>query len=179
MTRSLWVLAVIGSAATLAWSGRSALQARDSARQELGRLAIVQGQAEQIRQLQSAAPAWTDAGKPAAGLTARVGAVLQAAGLPTAALSSLSPEAESLTGSDQVRVHHRRATLTLGGVTLPQTGAFLDAWRQLEPAWTVASVDLGPESNRGNAPAAAGGDLPLRAVIALEAVYVEESGGDR
>jgi hypothetical protein len=76
----------------------------------------------------------------------------------------------------------QRATFTLVPITLPQLGAFLDAWRQREPYWTVASIDVGPEpirQNENGGAAAAGRDLPLRAVLTLEAIYLDEPKGDR
>lgn len=108
------------------------------------------------------------------GLTPRVTSALERAGLPASSLASLSPEAESqLAGQTGLRVSRRRATLTLSGVTLPQVGRFLDAWRSTEPAWTPASIDLSPVG--GKAPEA-GGDLPLRAVIAIEITAVGHDG---
>jgi hypothetical protein len=67
--------------------------------------------------------------------------------------------------------------VTLSGVTLPQVGGFLSSWRELEPDWTVANVELSQDISRR--PPAGGGDLPLRATVALEALYVEEGGGVR
>jgi hypothetical protein len=68
--------------------------------------------------------------------------------------------------------------VTLAGVTLPQLGGFLKEWRQREPAWTVSGIDLAPQApgKKGEA-SSAGGDLPLRAVIGIETMFVEQGGG--
>jgi hypothetical protein len=83
-------------------------------------------------------------------------------------MSSLSPETAVADGAGGGRQH---ATLALTSVTLPQVGAFLQAWRAAEPAWIVSSVDLTPLNTPAPIP---GSDLPLRCVIGLEAVYSEE-----
>lgn len=111
------------------------------------------------------------------GLTPRVTAALERAGLPVGALGSLSPEAESQVASQAgIHVSRRRATLTLTGVTLPGVGRFLDAWRAAEPAWTPTSIDISPAG--GQAPEA-GGDLSLRAVIVIESLAVRPTGAQR
>lgn len=108
------------------------------------------------------------------GLASRVATAIQRAGLPASALSSLSPEAESpIANHHGLRIARHRATLTLAGVTLPQVGAFLDAWRTNEPAWTPVSIDITPAS--GKAPEA-GGDRPLRVVISVESVVAQHEG---
>ncbi|MFN7021599.1 MAG: hypothetical protein ACK4WH_09765 [Phycisphaerales bacterium] len=111
------------------------------------------------------------------GLTPRITAALERAGLPVGALASLSPEAESQVVSQAgVRVSRRRATLTLAGVTLPAVGRFLDAWRAAEPGWTPMSIDVSPAG--GQAPEA-GGDLPLRAVVVIESITARPTGDQR
>ncbi len=147
------VLAVSGYRASGALSRRN--QARES-------LAMLRVQATELKQLRSSAQESKLPLKPEGGLAGRVSQALSRAGLSSSAMQSLSPESES---SDQ-GVLRQRATLTLSGVTLPQLGKFLDAWRSSEPTWTMSSLDVGP-SGVGTP----GADLPLRSVISLEALY--------
>jgi hypothetical protein len=71
-----------------------------------------------------------------------------------------------------------RAVLTLAPLTLPQLGGFLAAWHSREPQWTVSSIELSPQpGNQAQSAAAPGGDLPLRAVLGLETLFVDQGGG--
>lgn len=177
MTRPIlymWVGAAAALGIALGTIGPGATRARHDAERAAASLRDAVRHAELIVSLRTRA---TDA--PAddpsrGGLTPRVTAALQQAGLPAGALAGLSPEAEAVI-ADQggVRVARRRATLTLSGVTLPQVGKFLDAWRSAEPVWTPVSIDLSPI---GGKPPEAGGDLPLRAVIAIESTAVRQDG---
>jgi type II secretory pathway component PulM len=169
----LGVVLLIGCATALAWSARLALTARAEANRAEFALRRVEGQARELVTLRAKVPA---PHAPGAGLAARVSATLARCGLPAAALASLSPG--SVIGQRQ------QATLTLGAVTLPQVGSFLDAWRAAEPEWAVASIDLSPVQSGAATP---GADLPLRAVIGIEAAqaepekaaFVNSAGGDR
>ncbi len=170
--------AVLGlSASALLASGRAAWVARNTARVARLHLAAVTEHASELVRLRAGAP---PEHKPGSGLASRVSAALARCGLPPSALSSLSPE--SAVGEGPSR--RQRAVLALGGVTLPQLGSFLNAWRSAEPDWVVSSIELSPQMG---APVTPGADLPLRAVIGIEAVYVErvavswatQPGGER
>ena len=167
----------------------SLVKARNAAAEAdraLARLAVVHQQVDVIEQLRAKTPAWAQRGRPSlgqGGLATAVNDVLAAAGVPASTLSSLSPAAESFVGiaggsgeDSAMTAFRRRAVLTLAPVTLPQTGAVLQAWREAHPDWTIASVDLSPEPTGRNAPAPApGSDLLLRAVIGIETLYVDSS----
>lgn len=173
----LWVFVAGGSAAAMGLSARAALAARERAGAELRELRQAREHVAEIEALRAAAPVWASKEPPASGLAPRVSAALAAAGLPASALAGLSPEAELDVGGGgggEWRARRRRATLTLTGTTLPQVGKFLAAWREHEPDWTVTGVDLAPEP--GKAPPQ-GGDLPLRATVTLEALYVDDVNG--
>ncbi len=179
-TRSIIVLwlgvaAILGLA--LGAAGPRAARARQEAADASALLSTAAHHAERIAALRSL-DIGVAADEPSrGGLTERVTGALQRAGLPTGTLASLSPEAETPdAGQGGARVVRRRATLTLSGVTLPQVGRFLEAWRSTEPAWTPASIDLSPMG--GKAPEA-GGDLPLRAAVAIEALTLQDDGARR
>jgi hypothetical protein len=153
-------------------------------------LTSVRHQVEAIEHLQSQIPGWaqrTGAGLGHGGLATAVDNVLASAGVPASALVSLSPAAETpitIGGGGDSRAGNlagfaacrRRAVLTLAPLTLPQVGAVLQTWREAHPDWTIASIDITPEpSGRKDTPLAAGTDLPLRAVISIETLYVSAS----
>jgi hypothetical protein len=164
--------------ALLGFTARSALRARSAAGEARFQLITVTRQARELVQLRHDSKERALPVRPAGGLAGKVAAALARAGLPASALQGLSPEAETLTSAHCFR---ERATVTLTGITLPQVGGFLDAWRTGEPEWTVSSIDLSP-LDRGLGSAAGrpgtqtgnvGSDLPLRAVITLEGLFKE------
>jgi hypothetical protein len=164
---------------TLAFTAPRAADARSKAATAQARLREVARDAGVINALRSEVPDAPESDQSRGGLTPRVTTVLQQAGLPANVLASLSPEAESAIATQGgVRVSRRRATLTLAGVTLPQVGRFLEAWRTSEPAWTPTNIDLSPVG-AGGKPLETGGDLPLRAVIAIETSVALQNGDQR
>ena len=180
--RSLWALwgAALGLAATaLALTAPGAAQANRRMDAELGQLRRATAHAEEIAFLRDQSPVWVRRRAPGTELATRIGEALGVAGLPALTLASLSPEAEiDAGGGDGLRAKRRRAVLTLAGVTLPKVGAFLAAWRELEgERWTVSGVDLIQDPS--HRPPAGGGEVPLRATITLETLYVDDGGATR
>lgn len=173
----IWTAAIGALAVGLGLTAPDGLRARHDSYAVQTRLRDAARDAEVVIALREGMPESPTDDSPRGGLTPRVTGALERAGLPASALASLSPEAESqLGGQPGLRVSRRRATLTLSGVTLPQVGRFLDAWRSAEPAWTPASIDLSPAG--GKVPEV-GGDLPLRAVITIECAAVRREGDQR
>lgn len=175
---ALWTAVTIAAGTALGTSGARYWDARVRAQSELATLSRISQQARDLAVLRATAPEWMRQGRPPAGLTPRISAALSAAGLPPTAMSSVSPEAESPLGESDLKARRTRAVLTLAPVTLPQLGGFLAAWRLREPQWTVSSIELAPQTGSGQSGAAApGADLPLRAVIGLETLFVDQGGG--
>lgn len=149
-------------------------------------------------------------GGGAGGVASKVAASLAACGLPASTMTSLHPDTPTpiadandaissggtTTSGEGGRLLRHRATLTLGGdaLTLPRLGDFLAAWRTREPAWTVTSLDVSPQSRPSQASSTSsmgvaggaggaggggggggGGDLPLRVVVSLECVALEQT----
>lgn len=173
----LWLGCVGTALALVGLTSGHAQQAHRSASAAEEALKGVARDAEEVVSLRAAVPDLSPDHETPGGLTPRVIASLHRAGVPDAALASLSPEAESqLSNRPGLRVSRRRATVTLGGVTLPQVGRFLDAWRSAEPAWTTTGIDLSPAAGSANE---TGGDQPLRAVIAIETTTVTHDGAEQ
>lgn len=106
--------------------------------------------------------------RPEEGLAAKVTSAMAHAGLAGSLLQSLSPEAQTpIPANRGAAAVRERATLSLQGLTLPQVGRFLDAWRAAEPSWVVSSIELSPMSSKD----ATGTDLPLRAVVTIEGLF--------
>jgi hypothetical protein len=173
----IWMAAIGTAGAAVALTAPGASRARHDAVVAQATLRDAGRNAELVATVRTQVPAATADDPSRGGLTPRVTAALERAGLPVDVLASLSPEAESQVANQAgVRVSRRRATLTLAGVTLPAVGRFLNAWRSAEPAWTFVSIDVSPA---GGQPPEAGGDLPLRAVIVIESVAVRPRGDQR
>lgn len=168
----LWTVTLGCAACMLGLSGARFGRAHSGGAQALLQLALVAQQASDLSALRASAPAWMLRSRPPTGLTPRITAALTASGLPASSVSSVSPEAESSVGDPDLKAHRSRAALTLDGVTLPQLGAFLQAWREREPQWTVSNLDLAPQGGQAKAEST-GRDLPLRVVIGMETLFVD------
>lgn len=176
----LWlvVLAVCGTGIALA--GRAEVSAKRNAGSEVNRFNLLVEQGRTLSRLRGLKPAWADS--PVAGqevgLAPSVSAVLASCGLPASTLSSLSPET-NVASVGPLKVQRQHATLTLTAITLPQLGTFLEAWRKHEPAWVTSSIEITSDGGRPTNPATPGGDLPLRAVMAIETLRLQSAGGER
>jgi hypothetical protein len=107
-------------------------------------------------------------------LSNRLSAAAAQAGLPSSCISAVSPEAESIRKSESgARILTRRASVTLGSLTLPQLGKLLDTWRKAEVDWIVTAIDINPAAVP---PPSAGGDLPLAITLTLESVGIADPG---
>lgn len=178
-TKLAWTFLLLAGVAAVLIESNSYLRARAAADSEVSRARMVATQARQLAMVQPVTHSWAARRRPESGLAARLGETLAACGIAAQALSNVSPQSEiPLSGTDaQDRLRRQRAGFTLVSVTLPQVGSFLEAWRAREPHWGVAGIDLTPEPS--DIKAAGGSDLPLRAVITLEAVYLDQKGADR
>ncbi len=155
----------IAAAAILIIAGARAVRAHAYRTESRSALTLVTQQATELVRLRHEAKDSSLPLRPDGGLASKVSHALTRAGLSATVMQSLSPEAET---SDKgvVRQH---ATLTFSGVTLPQVGRFLDAWRTSEPDWVVSNLDLSPAGT-----GTPGADLPLRAVITLDAMFKDK-----
>lgn len=178
MTRpltTLW-LAVGGvSLAAVTLVGRGAVRAQREARIRVAAFEGLRDRVVELDRLQARVQKWPQ--RPAdTNLAQEISAALSAAGLPSSSLASLAPDnGAAVPGSAELM--QLRAGMTLSNVTLPQVGRFLSEWRRRQPspgpAWTVTAIDLAPEAGGDKA---AGGDLPLRAVLNLESIVTK--GGE-
>lgn len=167
------------------WRAANAAHERTTAALELASLTA---QARELTSLKAATPMWIGRQQPDSALAPKVSATLAAAGLPPSTLQSLSGESAALvTGGvasgSQRPAMRRRGQLTLSGLTLPELGKFLSAWRQENAGWTVASLEVAPENGSGTGGSKpgrdlvlVGGDMPLRVVLGLETVYLDQPG---
>jgi hypothetical protein len=171
----LWVVIIAATVIVCACSARTAATARRLADARVASFRTLVTQANSLADLRSRKPDWSEASGEA-GLASAVSAALSSSGLASSNLSSLSPESESAVSVAGLKVRRQRATLTLTQVTLPQLGGFLDAWRRREPAWVCTSIEIAAEGGKpaGISP---GGDLPLKAVLAIETLRVQGAGG--
>ncbi len=147
-TTALWlfVAAACLTGPGLAW--RSMHHAERDATLQLTRLATLRATIAELAHLRSITPARPShsAGKPNnnadQSFAPKLSESLSACGLPSSCLLSLTPSSEPIALNDGgPAITRRREAVTLGQLTLPQFGAFLQSWRQREPSWTVASID--------------------------------------
>jgi len=171
----LWFVAVVLSGGALAFTGAIAAAAGTDARRAAADLRRLQSQAQELAVLHAAAasaPARPTAGS---GLAARLASTLAAARLPATALAGVNPESATIhTGQDQSTLRRQRATVNLAGLTLPQLGSLLAAWRSAEPGWTVTRIDIAPLTGAPSPGSGPGGDSPLRIGLSLEALLDPE-----
>lgn len=169
-----WMVVLVAVAVGLAVTGRGYAVAKGRAGVALVRHGMVVRQVEELERTRLAAEDWRLRERPASGLAANLGQTLAACGIPPQALVNVAPQPETPVDGPfgGTALRRQRATFMLTPVTLPQLGAFLESWRTREPYWTVASIDVSPEANQGGL--AAGGDLPLRASLTVDAVYLAE-----
>lgn len=192
--RALAVLTVLAAAAVIV-QGVRAHRAGREADAALDRLAAARGQIRTILALRADTPEWMRRARPslmpggAGGLAGAANECIAAAGLPQAVLASLSPStdapimlgpAAAAPGQTGLSVHRRRAVMTLAPLTLPQVGRVLDSWRKSHADWVITSIDLSPDPPGRREPEP-GSDLPLRAVLTIETLFVEQAHptGDR
>jgi hypothetical protein len=178
---------VLVASAPAAWSlAADMLDARRERRALAERESRTLAAASELAALRARLPDWAARARAAEGFGARFTAALAEAGLAPSVLASLSADGETLVEGGELaglplRPVHRRASVVLSGLTLPQVGALLNAWRTREPAWTVASIDLAPAGtlSAGSPIYATGGDLPLRCVLRFEILTLAQSEGAR
>lgn len=146
----------------------------------------VRRQIATIQSLTARSPDWTRRTQVPlgqGGLATAVNDCLASAGLPQSTLASLSPSTDSPLalgppGPGNAGLHlvanRRRAVMTLAPITLPQTGKLLSAWRESHPDLVVTSIEISPEP-LGRREPEPGSNLPLRAVITIETLFVQTS----
>lgn len=173
------VLAIALGAFVLVFACTRAFRAESAAREAERRAGQLGAAAAEIDTLHAGLPAWaTSSASESDTLAKRAGQVVASAGLPASALSSFATQSE-LTGTPTAsgsRIERRKANMVLTGVTLPQLGSFLNAWRSREPEWVVAGIDVSPDGlSSASRVSAAGGDLPLRVVLTAESLALRRS----
>ncbi len=161
-----WLLAAAAVAFALVPAAASATGSASRARAARARLDAAALDARTILEARAAVPAGSSEGLAEAALAA-----VTAAGMPSAALDSLTPDSAGTGSGPAVQ---RRATLSLR-CTLPQAGKLMEVWPRFAPGWTITAADLSPIEQRGRE-APAPGQLPLRVVLTIEGVFAEQDG---
>ncbi len=161
-----WSAAVAAVALALLPAAASASGAAKRARAAAARLDSVQRDAMTIAEARGALPSGSSEGLAEAAIAA-----VAAAGMPSSALDSLTPDS---TGSGFGPAVQRRATLSLR-CTLPQAGKLMEVWPRFAPGWTITAADLSPIEQRSRETPPPG-PLPLRAVLTIEGVFAEQDG---
>lgn len=169
----LWGGVGLATSISMAIIGVKATRAQQEAANAISRLEDTTIRVQRLNTLTSVVAGAVERNSPPGGLAASITDALQHAGLSPSSLANLSPEATISVGSGDAVAHRRRATMVLSGITLPQLGAFLGTWRETQPNWIVSRLDLTPE--RINGPIQ-GGDVPLSAVVAIEALFMKTEG---
>jgi hypothetical protein len=127
--------------------------------------------------LEADAPAWGGAGsapvKDPQTVAQTFTRILGEVNLPTAALSSLSPESVTTIGGANLpeasRPRRVRHTAVLEPITLPQLGRVLERWGTARPDWTVLTIEIAPLKVEPGAKSARKG-APLRVTLTVETV---------
>lgn len=180
LSRTAWFVVLPAAIAAVIFSFRSYAHAAGDLKREQTRAGLIAAQLRELETYRPVATRWQERKRPTAGLAALVSETLAGRGIPASTLASVTPQPEITVPGPPgtAELKRQRAGLTLAPITLPQLGAFLDAWRAREPYWVVASIDVSPEPGKRNQSAQVGGDLPLRAVLTLDALYLDKSTDD-
>lgn len=174
---TLWLVALMVALPLLGLSGLDAARAAGTLRDARSRRDRVAALASDLDRVRTELPDWSRRAQASQGLSTRVSGTLPAAGLAPSTVVSLSADGQTVIGgTPELRLIQRHAVLVLSGPTLPQTGAFLNAWRTREPDWAIVSLELAPTENPGQrSPVfSTGGDLPLRVVLRFETLTLQE-----
>lgn len=165
----IWIISGVVSLPAVGIAGMAALAHRRTLTDERSKLRQVQQYAETVGGLPSQLR--ESAGPEASEMTLaeRVTGVLSSHGLSHRVLQEVSPESSVAHRG----VETRHAALTFAPITLPELGRFLAGWLADEPAWTVTSIDLTPIRGADVEP---GGDLPLRAVLTMATIGMQDQG---
>jgi hypothetical protein len=176
--RKVWCIAAAVGASSVAWGGLSWTRAARAERVQMQRLNRLNACVKDLDTLRSKLPDWSANARPSGTLAPQVSAAISAAGLPASAMLSLSADPEMPAPAKGIQANRRRATLVLAPVTLPQLGAFLQTWRQRQPAWVISQLDVSPEpeGKKKDDAAMVGGDLPLRSVMTFETLWLDRGG---
>lgn len=187
--RAVLVLLLMFGVLLLAIAGYRATRAGAAAAAAERRAQNLVAAAREIDTIRAELPTWAVVASPDAdSLAKRAGQTVASAGLPASSLSSFSTQTESV-GSPTpsgARIQRRRASIVLSGITLPQLGSFLTAWRSQEPDWMIVTIDITQDgldssgrAGRGSAGGAGGsgggGDLPIRVVLAAESLTLRRA----
>ena len=164
----LWSIAMVLTLAAVVATAPSAVRARAHAVMQSARVAQVDGLVQRISARRTTSPAWA-ARDSGASLPERLATAVAAAGLPANVLVSVSPGAEEQLSAEPP-LRRQKATVLLGGLTLPQLAKVLDQWRTAEPAWVVSAIEIAPEKADSKSKAEPGADLPLRTTLGIERV---------
>lgn len=164
--RSIIFLGIIAIACAIV-VGVQAWRATDSASRQTAaktRLSEVTGQVTRIAQLRDKSATAEVGARPREDLLSRASAVLADAGLPTARLTDLTPQADTPLPAVPGRPQYHRQTvrLTLSPVTPRELGEFLDRWRRTERAWTPTRIELAGAAEPG----------AFQALVHVSATYV-------
>lgn len=168
-----WSVAAALGASALWLAGARASAAHAALDREHAALASITAKAGEIARLRRALPEIPPQAETSP-LSERVPAVLASCGLPASVLAGVAPGGEVIVkGPDgEPRAERTSATVNLRGLTLPQLGRVLEAWRSGESSWVPVRLELAPVTGQRVGPA--GGDLPLRVTMGLERLQMIE-----
>ena len=184
-TTVLLAVALASSVTTVAWLASRAFHAASELESQRQRITAVVAKVAELDELRQRVQVVTIAQAQDEDLTRRVTKTLASAGLPAAALSSVTPDADQPAGrtsQGNAAFIRRSARLTLDGLTLPQLGRFLEAWRSSTEGrgWTVAAIDITQGTSEQNTRIKNAGqetprrDQPLRVLLAVQAIVQPE-----
>lgn len=168
----LWTAVVAATFFGLGLMGTKATHAREWALAAREEFRQVSRDLKELAELKARLDPRLTAGS-AQPLSNRLSAAAIQAGLAPTCISSVSLDAQSTTtAGNGARVVQRRASVTLGSLTLPQLGKLLEQWRKANTDWVITAVDINPASTP---PPAAGGDLPLSIGLTLESLAIADN----
>lgn len=177
----LWCMTFGIAGSVLYPSVRDYADARASAEKQLAECRSVAESLHDLALLRAGADyhsAASDASDEA--MTETISQTLAEVGLASGVLESFVPDRGSSSAplvtshageQTDIKIRRERASLILQDITLPRFGVFIDVFLRRRPSWRVTKIDITTDRDAKVTP---GEDLPLRAVLSLETVVIDE-----
>jgi len=147
---AMWILALAILLAAPLFQVQRLFNVRFEVQRAEARLEQVELDARRIVELRDLREVAALGERPKEDVIARVNAALGDAGLPLRHFGDLREESDArLANAGDVGYRKQSLSLSLNELTVPDLGAFLQAWRRADTPWTITRLTLTHPRSRG------------------------------